>query len=158
MPRGGRRPGAGRKPKTGGATVLRMDGTPHAGAPDLPPAVGPAERASLLTPPKDLSAAAKTCWRQWAPRALDELTLTPSTEAGFRELCIRMANVRAIDRRIARLGIASQDALPYLRERRGQAAQLNTSLKDFKLSAFGKPATSEKPKPTAANPFTQVFG
>lgn len=135
--------------------VLGMDGTRRQA--DLPPAVPPEQRAGLLEPPGGLSEAAQGCWRAWAPKALDERTLTPATEAGFRELCIRMANVQAIDDRIALLGIGTQDSLPYLKERRGQSSQLASSLKDFKLSAFGKPATSEKPMP-AANKFAKFGG
>ncbi len=134
-----------------------MDGTRRATAPDLPPAVPVEAQSSLRTPPADLTAAAQACWRAWADRALAERTLTPATVPGFRELCLRMAMVRAIDDRIAVLGIATQDALPYLKERRGQAGQLAVSLKDFKLTAFGKPATTETPKATA-NPWASVTG
>lgn len=146
MPRGGRRPGAGRKPKQT-AVVLGMDGNRLPATPQLPPAVSEAERDGLLEPPTDLQDSAKACWRAWAAQALEERTLTPATEPGFRELCLRMANVKALDERILLLGVGTQDSLPYLRERRGQAAQLNVSLKDFKLSAFGKPMTSDIPAP-----------
>jgi len=155
--RGGRRVGAGRKPGPKPDNVLRMNGTRRATTPELPPAVPAEAQASLREPPADLNAPAQACWRAWADQALAERTLTLATRAGFRELCLRMAMVRAIDDRIAVLGIATQDALPYLKERRGQAGQLAVSLKDFKLTAFGKPATGEKPK-AAVNPFAQVAG
>jgi hypothetical protein len=132
-----------------------MDGSRQKRGTELPPALSTEERVGLSEPPADLAEAPATCWRIWAPKALAERTLTPATEAGFRELCLRMANVQALDARIALLGIATQDSLPYLKERRGQAAQMAASLKDFKLSAFGKPATSEKPKP-AVNPFAHL--
>ncbi len=156
MPSGGRRIGAGRKPKQpNGGVVLGLDGVRRVRGAELPPAVPPEVREALLEPPADLPEAAKACWRVWAPKVLEERTLTPATEAGFRELCVRMAIVQALDDRIAVLGIATQDALPYLKERRGQGGQLAVALKDFKLTAFGKPATSEKPKP-AANPFAAL--
>ena len=157
MPRGGRRAGAGRKPGRKGV-VLGMDGSRRLDATDLPPAVSPEERESLLQPPSDLSDAAKACWKRWAPQALDERTLTSATEAGFRELVLRMSNVQELDRRINLLGIGTQDSLPYLRERRGQASQLNISLKDFKLSAFGKPATSDVAPPALGGNEWATFG
>lgn len=156
MPRGGRRAGAGRKPKGHDRGVLLgMDGTRRDVEVRLPPAVAPEVRQGLLEPPKDLPDLVKVCWRELAASAIEERTLVPATAAGFVELCIRLANVRALDARIAHVGVATQDSLPYLKERRGQAAQLATSLKDFKLSAFGKPATQDKPKP-AANPWGAV--
>lgn len=155
MPRGGARVGAGRKPK-GTPRVLGLDGLPKwPSRVPLPPALAPEEKAELLQPPDDLPEHIRECWKELAPHAIEQRTLTPATEAGFVELCIRLSNVRAMDKRIAHLGIQSQDALPYLKERRGQAAQLGISLKDFKLTAFGKPATSEKPKP-AANPWEAI--
>jgi hypothetical protein len=157
MGRGGRRAGAGRKPGSTRGTVLRMDGTRQPTGPELPPAVPVDAQASLREPPADLLAAAQPCWRAWVDLALAERTLTPATVPGFRELCLRMAAVQALDTRIAELGIATTEALPYQRERRGWAGQLAVSLKDFKLTAFGKPATSDKPK-AAANPWAQVTG
>ncbi len=98
---------------------------------------------------------AKACWTRWAPAALEKRTLTLATAFGFRELCEKAAVVGALRDRIALLGAATQDALPYLKELRGQAQALNVSLKEFKLTAFGKPETSEKPK-AAANPWASL--
>jgi hypothetical protein len=79
----------------------------------------------------------------------------PATEAGFRALCVRMATVEMLEDRVKVLGIGTIDSLPCMKELRGWSVLLATSLKDYKLSAFGKPATSDKPKP-AANPFAAV--
>jgi hypothetical protein len=158
MARGGRRTGAGRKPGPRRAPVVGMDGLPRRPRVELPPAPPLAAQVALLEPPADLSEDAQFCWKAWAPTVLEERTLTPSTVAGFRELCGRMALVRALDARIAVLGPATQEAFPYLKERRGQAVQLASSLKDFKLTAFGKPVTSDKPKATAPNPWQQIVG
>ena len=138
-----------------GGVVLGMDGSRRGAGSELPPAIPAEVRAGLLEPARHLPEPVKACWRELAPRAIEERTLVPATEAGFVELCLRLANVRALDSRIELLGIGTQDSLPYLKERRGQSAQLATSLKDFKLSAFGKPATSDKPKP-AANPWAAL--
>jgi hypothetical protein len=144
---GGRRPGAGRKPKDG-AVILGMDGERRSmsKAELLPPGLKPDEKQDLLEPPADLPKPAAAWWKKFAPHAVAERTLTPSTAHGFAELCMRKSIVDALDRRIRRLGIGSVDALAYLKERRGQAGQLTASLKDFKLEAFGKPAVAEKPK------------
>ena len=139
--------------------MLDLDGKRRPPKTELPPAVSEVEREGLLEPPKDLPDGARLCWRAWAPPALEERTLTPATEAGFREMCIRMSIVQELDKRIALLGVGTQDSLPYLRERRGQASQLNGSLKDFKLSAFGKPATAETPAPLhGATEWGAAFG
>lgn len=156
MPRGGRRAGAGRKGGDGKAVVIGMDGNRRAPSADLPPAMTPEERQGLLDPPPDLTAAERACWKVWAPRAIQRDTLVPANEPGFRELCSRMATVKALDAKIDLVGRDTLDALPFLKERRGWAKDLNTSLKDFKLTAFGKPETSGKPK-AAANPFA-AFG
>lgn len=159
MPRGGKRPGAGRKPGPAKGVVLDLDGKRRPPKTELPPAVSPEERAGLMEPPADLPDGAKACWRTWAPQALEERTLTAATEPGFREMCRRMAIVQDLDNRIQTIGVGTQDSLPYLRERRGQASQLNASLKDFKLSAFGKPATSETPAPAhGASEWGAAFG
>lgn len=155
MPRGGRRVGAGRKPGANSANVVGMDGKPHGGG--LPPAVSLADRDALVTPPGELSEPARAFWSRWAPAAIENRTLTAATAFGFRELCEKAATVAALRARIALLGAATQDALPYLKECRGQAQALNVSLKEFKLTAFGKPETSEKPKP-AANPWASLKG
>src|SRR4051812_8530738 len=117
MPRGGRRPGAGRKP--GGGVVLGMDGNrrqvdPSAAA--LPPAPSAEVRAGLAQPPDDLPAAAKPFWLLWAPRAIEERTLVPATEAGFRTLCVRMATVEMLEDRVQVLGIGTIDSLPCMKE------------------------------------------
>lgn len=156
MPRGGFRPGAGRKPKNRTGVVLGMNGerVPAASSP-LPPAIAPEVKAALTEPPADLTAEQATAWRWLAPKAIEARTLTPNTEPAFRELCRLVAIVRQLDDRIATLGCGTQDSLPHLRERRGQAGQLATALKDFMLSSFGKPALVERPK--APNPFA-AFG
>jgi hypothetical protein len=154
MPRGGRRVGAGRKPG-GRGVILGMDGNRRSPSVELPPALTPQDRAGLLEPPADLTALEQACWKRLAGPAIARDTLVPANEAGFRELCARMATVRTLDAKIDLVGRDTLDALPFLKERRGWAKDLNTSLKDFKLTAFGKPETSGKPKP-AANPFAAL--
>jgi P27 family predicted phage terminase small subunit len=52
-------------------------------------------------------------------------------------------------------GGADETLRNLVRECRSQQASLNTSLKEFKLTAFGKPTTPDKPK-ASTNQFAQV--
>ena len=159
MSRGGQRSGSGRKPD-GRASAVLVDleraRIPHRAAP-LPPAISADERTELLEPPAGIPAAVATCWRDLAPKALERHTLTPVETPGFLELCRRLAYVQTLDARIAVLGAGTHEALPLLRERRALGALLLAALKDFKLSAFGKPVTTDVPKPVA-NPWQQLTG
>lgn len=160
MPRGGRRSGSGRKPVAPAGVVIGLDGIRRgAKSATLHPAASPEERTSLFEPPVDLpeplSAGAQRWWRAFAPKAIERQTLTAVEIPGFMELCKRQARVAELDAKIETLGAASQEALDYLRERRAIAKDLSSSLKDFNLTAFGKPVT-EKPKKPAANPWSQV--
>jgi len=158
MGRGGARSGAGRKPK-GSGVVLEMSGGRRVHrAGELPPGLTEAEREAVQEPPAHLTESVKACWRELAGKAVTERTLVPGSMPGFEELCLRLARIRALDARIDQLGPASQEALPYLKERRGFAKDVNASLKDFKLTAFGKPMAGDKPKATAPNPWAQVLG
>ncbi len=152
MARGGARPGSGRKPGPRKAVVLGMNGGRRVRGAELPPSVSQDERTQLLTAPVGLSEAVRTCWAEHAPKALAERTLTISTAVGFRECCQQLVYIHELDARIQTLGAATKEAEPYLKAYVRLAQRLDASLKSFKLTAFGKPATSEKPKP-AANPF-----
>ena len=161
MPKGGRRAGAGRKPGAawnGRAVVLGLDGTrqprPKLAEP-LPPAVAETVKEGLLTAPYWLPEGAKGYWERWAGQALEERTLTPSTAAGFIEVCTRADYVGKLAVKIATLGPDTQDALPYLNLYDRMSKSLESSLARFKLTAFGKPATSDKPA-AVVNPWAQV--
>jgi hypothetical protein len=122
--------------------------------------VGPAADAPpdpLLESPADLSVEAQSVWLKWAALALAERTLTPATAAGFRELCQQSGLLAVTLARIQLLGPASKEADPYLKTYIKLAQRLDGSLARFKLTAFGKPATSDKPK-AAANIWAQVVG
>ena len=150
---GGARSGAGKKPAKR-ANLLGIDGAKRERGPELPPAESQEDRAALREPPDDMTAGEQKAWRRWAPVAIERDTLTRGTVAGFRELCSRMAQVEALDRMTVS-DLAG--ALELLRERRNWGRELNASLKDFHLTAFGKPETSGKPK-AAVNPFAAKFG
>ncbi len=156
MPRGGRRVGAGRKPALQpSGIVLGMNGQRRQASTPTAPAVSGDEREALLQAPDDLPELARHCWLTYAGHAVAERTLTPATAAGFRQCCQQWAYVAEIDARIQHLGAATQDAQPYLMQYIRLSQRLDASLARFKLTAFGKPVTTDKPKP-AANPWAQV--
>lgn len=92
MPRGGARPGAGRKPKSAAAaklhgsrqrTVVQFPGTTQE-----PVSAGEASVACELVPlPRGLSAGAKSVWKQLAPFAETAGTLIPATAPAFAMFC-----------------------------------------------------------------------
>lgn len=157
MPRGGIRVGQGRRPQPKTGVVLGLDTgrrvKPVASLPELPAV----ERETLLVPPEDLTAEAKAYWMRWAPAAIEERTLTLATASGFRELCEQYVLTAAVYARILLLGPTTIEAAPYLRNYIQLAQRLDGTLARFKLTAFGKPAVSDKPK-AAANPWAQVVG
>lgn len=118
----------------------------------LPPAVSGDERDALLVPPADLLPPAQACWTAQASHAIAERTLTPATAAGFRQCCEQWALVADVLARIHVLGAATTEADPYLKTYVRLAQRLDASLARFKLTAFGKPATTDKPK-AVANPW-----
>lgn len=149
MPRGGSRPGAGRKPK--GSKVVGMDGKPRADVlpPSMQTAVVPAPDSPLIEPPADLSDARKAIWRTWAPHALAEGTLTEATASGFREFTERMAVKNRLWAQVEEGAPGWGDAFKLWEK---ASKLVNVSMKEFKLTAFGKPAAPAKPK-ASANPF-----
>lgn len=77
--------------------------------------------------------------------ALAQRTLTVNEVPGFRDFCICLAAVRELDQRIALLGLVTEEGRKYADQRLKWAKELKGALKDFKLTGFGKPATSQAP-------------
>lgn len=163
MPRGGRRVGAGRKPKAKKAVVLGFDGARRSDPPAVPAAAAPSvdQFQDLATPPGDLPADQQAFWRLYAPYALEQRTLIPATVIGFRELCELFAIKHTIAAQIQgyKLGAASKSAAAPLRTYMKLAQRLDALLARFKLTSFGKAADTGGPaKPAVANPWAQVAG
>jgi len=155
MGRGGARPGSGRKPgpvSERKVLTLAVRAEPVVVA---PPTLDEGEKARLLEPPEGLSVEAQPIWRRLAGHAITERTLTPSTAAGFGQLCQQWVYLVAMDKKIRHLGPDTKEASPYFLNYLKLAQRLDASLARFKLTAFGKPAVLEKPK-AAANPWAQV--
>lgn len=151
---GGHRPGAGRKPKDRSASVVRISGERYAPTSTAPAPV-PVTDSSLKEPPAELPESVQQVWRECAPHALAERTLTIATALGFKQFCQQWVYVRELDKTIQRLGAGTKEAEPYFRTYLKLVQRLDSSLARFKLTAFGKPAAPEKPK-AAANPWAQV--
>lgn len=157
MAKGGRRAGAGRKPGQRKGVVLGMDGA-RRGAMSLPAApIGPLlDPDGVLEPPLDIPARDQEIWRQLAPYAVRERTLTPSKTPGFRRLCRHWAACQEFDERIRVLGLTSAEADRLVKRLEKWEQRLDASLGNFSLRSFGKPATSDKPK-AAANPWNTMM-
>lgn len=80
MPRGGRRPGAGRKRKSLQARVLHHPSVP-------PPTTNPASPVEEFEAPDDLMADERAVWLKQAPHAFRQRTLTRSTALSFERYC-----------------------------------------------------------------------
>jgi hypothetical protein len=130
---------------------------------DLEPLMGreapPAENVDLLeVPPSGLTAGQRTCWRLWAPQAIAQQTLVPSTALGFRELCEQYVMKDSLAKRITRLGPCSSDAERLLKSYVKLAQRLDATLARFKLTAMGKPAdrAAGARATAAASPWAEV--
>ena len=128
MPRGGRRAGAGRKPKSDlekaitGNPGHRSNVVQHPSA----TAVAPIE---TFEPSKRLPETAKAIWQELAPHAFAARTLTRATQAAFEMLCRNM--VLELKFSGSALGAGGAD-------HRGMIQRVNAALKDFGLSPLGK--------------------
>lgn len=162
MPRGGRRVGAGRKPKQPRAgVVLAMDGRRQDPQDLLEVAADPVlshPPELLATPPRDLTPGQKKVWRKAAPLAIAERTLTPATVMGFRALVAQWVMTETLAARIEEAGAASDTGVDLLRSYVKLAQRLDASLARFKLTGFGKPSESAPRKPAASNPWSEVAG
>src|SRR5690349_15466054 len=119
MPRGGARPGAGRKPKGNrAAVVLGMDGVRKPLIPvDVPDMadLSTGVHGEMLTPPTGLGEKEQAVWRAHAPLAITQGTLVPATMPGFREFCQLMVHQAELVARIETLGRTSAEADRLLR-------------------------------------------
>lgn len=156
---GGRRPGAGRKPRKKSATVLGMDGQRRVTI--LPPALpsAPGEAVNpLCEPPTDLglSKTALEVWRRLAPYAVEERTLISSRIPGFAKLCEEWAYCAAFEARLDEIGVTTAEGDRLLKRLNDYKKLLKASFGDYNLRSFGKPATADKPKKASPNAFAKL--
>jgi hypothetical protein len=178
---GGKRVGAGRKPKTSrehwltgdaGKRGLALVERPPDAAPTPPRR--PRKRAGKAAPaveigpagelPAMLTGAEKRWWRELAPRAVANGTLTADTRPGFVVLCQTAADAAEIRRDIRQRGIVTErkvlvgdtgeqevitldvKAHPLWPSYRGLKARLEQLMARYGLAATGTAGDGQKPK------------
>ena len=165
MGRGGARVGAGRPKKQvpQAGVLLGMDGSrifdPPAGASQVAdPAMATLE--ALRVPPVDLPAPQRAFWEAWAPLAIERRTLVPGHVPGFRQLC-RLAWVSSMmEKRLVRLGPATEAAESLLNRYVKIEQRLESALQRFDLTGMGKPVGDGRGRKQAsvANRFGWMVG
>ena len=133
MGRGGRRPGAGRKPKNLAqlAAVVRMP------ANQTPPSTVPVPEVEEFDAPDSLMADERAIWLRQSPFACANGTLTKASAVSFERYC----QVAALERRIARSDEVGKA------DHRGLLKQINAYELQFLLTPCGKPLPQEMPAP-----------
>lgn len=156
MPRGGRRQGAGRKPKS--ATHHFLSG--HAGkrtlalVPTTRADAEEAETSAAIVMPTDLLAqdGEQAYWHRYAGPAMAAGTLTLHTVGGFVLLCQIAARAECMWEDIEREGLTWSDkgvnkAHPLLPAYRGLVQRQESLLQRYLLAAMAKPDLGAAPKP-----------
>lgn len=150
MPRGGRRAGSGRKPKTalekalGGNAGHRAKVLPGPGAGQVPVTVPIAPVAV----PDVVTMDAEQVWKELSPFALANRTLTPATALAFRVLC----------RNVALEQILAADPLTRgAANHRGMLQRVDAELGAFNLRPFGKPIYEAEDEAKPANPLERFL-
>lgn len=134
MPRGGRRVGAGRKPKPKSATVLQ-----HPSAPVVPPPTTnyPPAPIEEFDAPDSLTHDERRIWNQQAPHAFKARTLTRATALAFERYC-RVVVLECNESKSSGVGGSNH---------RGLLRQINAYELQFLLSPAGKPVAEPLPMP-----------
>jgi hypothetical protein len=117
MPRGGRRIGAGRKPKAVTAKVLQH-----------PAAGGSVQSVEYFDPPADLNPDERGMWDQQAPHAFANRTLTRASAVAFARYC----KLVVLERNEAKSSAVSGA------NHRGLLKQINALELQFLLTPSGK--------------------
>lgn len=149
MPRGGRRAGSGRKPKTalekalGGNAGHRARVLPGPGAGQVPVTapIAPVAVPAVVTMDAD------QVWAELSPFALAARTLTPATALAFRVLCRNVA----LEQMLA-AGPEKGGA-----NHRGMIQRIDAELGAFNLRPFGKPIYEAEVEAKPANPLAEFL-
>ncbi len=155
MPKGGRRPGAGRKPKSLEERMLdgnanhrgRVLAHPSAEAVvSQPPAPAVIDEFDA---PNDLTFEERTVWLELAPHAFANGTLTKATALGFAIMCRNILLERQYARSVNDKGSANH---------RGILQRVDAELLRFNLAPCGKPMTTGAVQPTVNPMESKYFG
>jgi hypothetical protein len=143
MSRGGRRIGAGRKPKSKTAKLLQ-----HPSVPMTPPTTNAPSPIEEFDAPDDLTAEERHIWLKQAPFAFANRTLTRATALAFERYC----KVVVLERNEAKSsGVGGAN-------HRGLLKQINAFELQFMLAPSGKAMPSTDLQPLTADPDDVFFG
>lgn len=141
MPRGGRRIGAGRKPKNRIANVLQHPSS-------VIPSTNERSPIEEFEAPNDLTADERAVWLKQAPHAFANRTLTRATALAFERYC----KVVVLERNEAKSsGVGGAN-------HRGLLKQINAYELQFLLMPCGKAMPVVDKPVTAADPDDAFFG
>lgn len=142
---GGRRPGAGRKPKA--AHLRALDGGANKRAPKILPTTNrtasSADAIDEFHAPDSLTREQRDVWMSLAPHAFANRTLTRATAYGFELLCRNIVLEQDLARDVELRGGPNH---------RGLIQRIDAELLRFNLAPCGKPMAepaSEPAKPTS---------
>lgn len=142
MPRGGRRIGAGRKPKLKTAKLLQ-----HPSASAAPPTTNGSSSIEEFDAPDDLTMDERAIWLKQAPHAFANRTLTRATALAFERYC----KVVVLERNEAKSsGVGGAN-------HRGLLKQINAFELQFMLAPAGK-AMPSVDRHALADPDDAFFG
>lgn len=151
MPRGGFRPGSGRKPKSLHQHML--DGTAPKGRllahPSVPTVIDPSIPVESFDPPETLTAEQRAVWVKQAPHAFENRTLTRATSLAFERYCTIVV-LEACEAKSSGVGGANH---------RGLLKLINDYELQFMLTPNGKPLAAPAAAPAEpANPIAKFRG
>jgi hypothetical protein len=136
MPRGGRRVGAGRKPKPKLGSPARV--LTHPSAPVVPPSTNGPVEVEEFDAPDDLAMEERAVWLKQSPHAFKAGTLKRSTALSFERYC-KIVVLERNEAKSSGVGGANH---------RGLLRQINAYELQFMLTPMGKPVI----EPVAAHP------
>jgi hypothetical protein len=144
VPRGGRRVGAGRKPKNRTANVLQ-----HPSSAVRPPSTNEASAVEEFDAPNDLAADERLIWLKQAPFAFANRTLTRATALAFERYC-KLVVLERNEAKSSGMGGPNH---------RGLVKQINALELQFLLAPAGKAMPgSDRSATPAADPDDAFFG
>jgi hypothetical protein len=151
---GGRRPGAGAKPKSERERALSGARShkpgrvlAHPGAQTEDPSTDPGA-VDEFDAPDDLTTDERNVWLELAPFAFRNRTLTKATSLSFRMLCRNVVIEREMGAKVMDRGTANH---------RGMIQRVDAELLRFNLSPCGKAMIDPKPVEKPANPLEKFL-
>ena len=151
MPRGGKRAGAGRKPKSerdrflDGNAGHRPKVVAHPSSVPTDPAPAPIDEFDA---PNDLTTDERNVWLQLAPHAFAARTLTKGTELAFKMLCRNVLLEKEMRASVLDRGRSAHQGL---------IAKVDAELLRFSLSPCGKPMAEAAKREAPKNPLEKYL-